>query len=208
MTINGNIFCVGRNYLAHVNELKNKVPTKPFFFMKPSHSLIKTSSSPVVNLPRGKGSIHYETELVIEMRNDFDTELPLEEMISNVYVGIDFTLRDLQNELRKNDLPWLASKGFENSAVLSEPTPFANYQTFEKTNFALEINQNIVQSTTPESMIFHLPELMRACSDAIGLKKGDLLFTGTPEGVGETYNNDHFELFLNNQSVGFFDVQI
>lgn len=199
-----NIYCVGRNYVAHAHELGNEVPSTPLLFMKPSHAATFAKLAPVISLPADSGAIHYEVELVVQLKTDYSPDRPLCEMIDHVALGIDFTLRDLQDQLKEKGLPWLPAKGFKDSAVLSNTIPFSSEADFNNLTFSLSINEKVVQQGTPQLMIFPLRTLLDYCWTHYGLKAGDLVFTGTPAGVGPTSFGDHFEFFIGSESLGSF----
>jgi 2-keto-4-pentenoate hydratase/2-oxohepta-3-ene-1,7-dioic acid hydratase in catechol pathway len=114
----GNVYCVGRNYVLHAKELNNEVPKSPILFTKPTHSLVKAEGQ-IITLPGNRGSVHFETELVIHMGKNYEKGIKVDEIVDKIAVGIDFTLRDIQDELKKKGQPWLLAKGFKNSGVLS-----------------------------------------------------------------------------------------
>lgn len=196
MTKIANLFCVGRNYVAHAKELNNAVPKQPMFFMKPSHAACFVEEKTAVTLPQNQGELHYEVELVIRMKQPYQEGLPLEEMIAEVALGIDFTLRDVQQVAKEKGTPWLAAKGFKNSAVLSQSVPFESEKWFNELHFTLHKNQQLVQDGKPSLMIFPLREILRSCEQQFGLDKDDWIFTGTPEGVGPTEAGDQFTMTL------------
>lgn len=202
-----NIFCVGRNYMDHVAELHNTKPTQPVWFMKPSHSLVKLSEEPQVFLPWDKGALHYEVELVVQLQADYRPELSLDTLIGQVALGIDFTLRDLQTDLKVKQLPWLRAKGFKNSAVITPSLSLETLVDITQTTFSLKKNKQIVQVGHASAMIFTLKELLDSCWKQFDLCKGDIIFTGTPAGVGETQVGDSFELYLNEDCLGEFTVR-
>lgn len=195
-----NIYCVGRNYSEHAAELGNDIPTKPMIFSKPTHALHPAKGE--LSLPFHLGEIHYEVELVVKMAADFQENKPLHEVVEGVAVGIDWTARDIQSQLKEKGHPWLISKGFKGSAVVSEFMPFTSVEDFRGMEFSLLKNGQPVQVGKPMHMIFSLEELLLYIHNNLGLGKGDLVFTGTPEGVGAARVGDVFELKLVNEKSG------
>jgi len=187
-----NIFCVGRNYAQHAQELGNALPTKPMIFSKPTHALHSAEGD--LYLPSQVGQIHYEVELVVKMAAPYDPDKPLKELIDGVALGIDWTARDVQSQLKEKGHPWLVSKGFPGSAVISEFVSFNGIESCNESEFSLIKNGEVVQKGKPTNMIFSLEELLSYVSDNLGLGKGDLVYTGTPEGVGAIQDGDVLEM--------------
>lgn len=200
-----NVYCIGRNYALHAKELGNDVPTEPMVFMKPTHALV--SPEGVISFPTNQGEIHHEVELVVKLSQHYSPTLPLAQVIDSYALGIDFTLRDKQSELKKKGHPWLVAKGFHNSGILSSWNPF-NEQEWNASSFGLTINGNPVQHGTPNDMIFDLKTLMNYIHEHLGLGAGDIIYTGTPAGVGPIAHNDKLTLKLNNEIVGEFTVEL
>lgn len=201
-----NIYCVGRNYVEHIKELNNQVPENPVIFSKPTHAAIKAANN-IIELPVNNGSIHYEAELVIKVGNDYTPEASINDLIQEMTVGLDLTLRDLQQELKDNGYPWLISKGFNHSAVLGEFIPFS-LSDLTTDNFLLLINNTKVQEGNINHMIFDLETLIHFIGSNLGLKKGDLIFTGTPSGVSALHNNDKLEFYLGARCLGTCTVKM
>lgn len=187
-TIN-NIYCIGRNYVEHIHELGNIVPEEPVVFSKPTHSLIAADGN-VIKLPRERGDIHYETELVLKMGTDYYEGIRVDELVSEMTVGLDLTLRHVQDKLKEREHPWLLSKGFPNSAVLGRFIPFVGEKMCESSRFTLFKNDEQVQLGEINKMIFPLNQIVVFIGEHLGLKKGDIIFTGTPEGVGPLKQGD------------------
>lgn len=196
-----NIFCVGRNYVEHVNELKNVIPESPVIFSKPTHACIEANGS-VIEIPADKGDVHYEAELVVKLKKDYEPNLSINELIGELTVGLDLTLRDLQQDLKEKGYPWLLSKGFKNSAVLGEFIEFPGYTASKEKNFSLFINGVKVQDGNIRKMIFDLEALTTFIGENLGLKKGDIIYTGTPQGVGVLNNNDEIVLNWGDDELG------
>lgn len=201
-----NIYCVGRNYVEHIKELNNQVPEKPIIFNKPTHALIQANHN-IIELPANKGDIHYEAELVIKIANNYTPGASINHLIKEMTIGLDLTLRDIQQDLKKKGYPWLLSKGFYNSAILGRFIPFPDQIELEKESFSLFINNKKVQSGNVNQMIFNLETLIHFIGSNLGLNKGDIIFTGTPSGVSNLYNNDELDLYWGTESLGTCKVQ-
>ncbi len=189
------IICIGRNYVAHAHELQNEVPTSPLIFMKPQTAILKDGDA--FYHPEFSKDIHYEGELVLRICK---TGKHIEEKFAEKYYdqityGIDFTARDLQDELKKKGHPWELAKGFDGSAVLGE---FVNIEDFNKENidFQTFLNGKIVQDGHSNLMIYGFDYIVSYVSKFFTLKQGDLIFTGTPAGVGQVKIGDKIEGFI------------
>lgn len=200
-----NIFCIGRNYVAHVHELGNEVPTRPVVFMKPTHALTKAVGQ-TIDLPKGRGDVHYEAELVIKMGQDYEPNLSLDEMVSEMTVGLDLTLRDIQTELKEKQQPWDLAKGFKHAAILGDFIPFPGLATCKEKQFELTINDEQVQVGQINKMIFPLHDIIHFVGEHLGLKKDDIIFTGTPEGVGALQDGDHLSLIWDEERLGNINI--
>ncbi|MGG3469762.1 fumarylacetoacetate hydrolase family protein [Neobacillus pocheonensis] len=196
-----NIYCVGRNYVAHAKELNNEVPNSPFLFSKPTHAFVEANGQEI-SLPGNRGSIHYETELVIWIGRKHEKGMKADEVIKRMGIGIDFTLRDVQNELKKKGYPWLLAKGFPHSAVVSKFIEFPGINEIKEKDFILIKNGEKVQQEDSKNMIFDLQTIVDFTSIHFGLDEGDIIFTGTPEGVGQVLDGDHLSLKWDNKIVG------
>ncbi|WAA11318.1 fumarylacetoacetate hydrolase family protein [Fervidibacillus albus] len=202
-----NIFCVGRNFKAHAKELNNPVPTSPFLFSKPTHAIVEASGQ-VVNLPSDQGTIHYETELVLYIGKTYEKGMTVDEIVDCMAIGLDLTLRDVQNTLKEKRYPWLLAKGFPNSAILSKFIDFPGEKVCKETNFSLLKNEEKVQEGNIRNLIFDLQTLIDFCGNHFGLGKGDIIFTGTPENVGPLVNGDHLTLLWGDNVLGEVKVKI
>lgn len=207
MTVIRNIYCVGRNYIAHAKELKNKVPTSPFLFMKPTHALVEASGQEI-ELPGNRGAVHFETELVLRIGRSYEPGLSLNELIDKIGLGIDFTLRDEQDQLKEKRYPWLLAKGFPQSAVVSSFFDFPGLDELRKVDFSLIKNEEEVQRGNIENMIFDIPTIVEFCAEHFGLGEGDLIFTGTPEGVGPVSDGDHLSMLWDDNVLADFHVKL
>ncbi|KGX83946.1 fumarylacetoacetate hydrolase family protein [Pontibacillus litoralis] len=196
----GNIICVGRNYAKHVKELENDIPTNPLLFSKPTHALHSPSGQ--LALPFHLGAIHHEVEIVVKLATAYNDALPLDDIIEAIAIGIDWTARDVQSSLKEKGHPWLISKGFKGSAVLSEFIPFPGENAFKQITFSLMNNGKIVQSGATKDMIFPLRSLLTYIDRQLGTDKGDIIYTGTPEGVAPVQSGDVLQMQLKNPSTG------
>ncbi len=201
------IICIGRNYSEHAKELGNAVPTEPVFFCKPDSSILPKSNP--MYIPEWTKDLHYEVELVIRI-NRLGKNIQ-EEFASRYYdeigLGIDFTARDVQDELKKKGLPWEKAKGFDGSAVVGQD--FISVEQFQNSHhgkFSMKKNNLEVQSDSSESMIFSFDQIIAYVSTFMTLKIGDLIFTGTPSGVGPVAMGDVLEGFIGEKK--FFRVKI
>ncbi|MGG0935895.1 fumarylacetoacetate hydrolase family protein [Brevibacillus centrosporus] len=203
----GNIYCVGRNYKLHAEELGNDVPTKPMIFGKPTHALAETAGGEIV-LPGTRGELHYETELIIHIARSYEPGVTLDEMVDEIALGIDFTLRDVQSELKKKGHPWLLAKGFKNSAILTPFHAFPGLDECLKTDFTLLKNGEQAQRGNIRNVIFDLMTLIQYISEHFGLEKGDIIYTGTPEGVGPVADGDVLTFLWGDQKWGEFKARL
>ncbi|RXI96515.1 FAA hydrolase family protein [Anaerobacillus alkaliphilus] len=201
MTEIKNIYCVGRNYALHAKELNNEVPTSPFLFSKPTHAAVYANGDDVM-LPAGRGQIDYEVELVVKIGKPYYKGITIEEIIDQMAIGIDFTLRDVQSELKKKGHPWLLAKGFPNSALLSSFFLFPGEDACKQTTFSLLKNGVQVQRGSITDLIFDLQTIIDFTAEHFGLAERDIIFTGTPEGVGPVTSGDQFSLIWGEEVVG------
>jgi 2-keto-4-pentenoate hydratase/2-oxohepta-3-ene-1,7-dioic acid hydratase in catechol pathway len=202
------IIAVGMNYAAHNKELHHdKELTEPTIFMKSDSSLLKDGKP--FFIPDFSSEIHYETELVvrIDRLGKNIAERFAHRYYSEVTVGIDFTARDLQNRLREQGLPWEISKSFDNSAAIGEFIPKEEAGEIQNISFGLDINGNRVQSGNTADMLFTVDKIIAYVSKFFTLKIGDLIFTGTPSGVGKVNIDDHLEGFIGDRKLLDFHVR-
>jgi len=181
----GKIVCVGRNYVEHAKELGNEVPEKPVIFLKPSSALIFSGDK--IIYPSFSSEMHHEVELVLLMgkkiKNGNISEA--EDAIIGYGVGLDMTLRDIQNELKKKGHPWTIAKCFDTSAVVSDFILKENYKLTLNEEISLYVNGTIKQREKLNKMIFNPAQLVEYISSLMMLEEGDLVFTGTPAGVSK-----------------------
>ena len=191
------IVCVGRNYALHAQELGNAVPTEPVIFLKPETALLLSGKEAVI--PAFTTDLHYECELVVRMGGKAQNvaEADAFVLIDAVTLGIDFTARDLQDELKKKGLPWERAKAFDGSAAVGNFLPASDFANLQDLSFTLSKNKITVQEGRTSDMIFSIGALIAYVSGYFTLLPGDLLFTGTPAGVGPVAAGDILEGFLN-----------
>ncbi|ANE52640.1 fumarylacetoacetate hydrolase family protein [Flavisolibacter tropicus] len=187
------IFCVGRNYAAHAQELGNAIPDEPVIFMKPKSALLQ-SHTPFY-YPEFTNELHYECELVLRISKNgkYIQEKFASKYYDAVTVGIDFTARDIQNELKEKGLPWEKAKAWDNSAVIGKWIPLPNIKDRSNINFTLLKNKEIVQQGNSKNMLHNFDYIVSYISNYFSINIGDLIFTGTPAGVGEVVVGDELE---------------
>ncbi len=182
----GTIYCVGRNYVDHVKELGNEIPQDPVVFTKP-YCAFRQGAYTALEYPPGTEDLQYEGELVLMLRGNgrnipaFSTA----DIIAGYAVGIDLTQRDIQNVAKKKGLPWSMSKGFDGSAQMSHFVPFDACPSFDQLGFSLYVNSELRQRAFTNQMIFSPEMMVTYLSKTQSMRTGDILFTGTPAGVGK-----------------------
>ncbi|MGE5383620.1 MAG: fumarylacetoacetate hydrolase family protein [Omnitrophica WOR_2 bacterium] len=195
------IICIGRNYIEHAKELSNPVPSVPVFFMKPESSLVK-GNLPFF-YPSFSNDIQYEVELVLHI-NKVGRNINIKHAhtyYDGIGIGIDFTARDLQQEAKQKGLPWEIAKSFDSSAPVSEFIPVEKFTDVSNINFSLKKNDILVQKGNSSDMIFNFSTIISYVSRFVTLKMGDMIFTGTPSGVGPVIIGDKLEGFIGEQKV-------
>jgi fumarylpyruvate hydrolase len=201
-----NIYCVGRNYRAHAAELGNDVPDQPMIFIKPTHALVELTGGELT-LPGNQGEIHFETEVVLHIGKPYTEGISVDDIVDQYALGIDFTLRDVQNAIKKKGQPWLPAKGFLGSAPISSFRPFSSAAVLEQTNFQLLQNGKMVQNGNVSHMIFDLQTIVDYIAKHYGLGVGDIIYTGTPEGVGPVSSGDRLELLWGEEVIGAVTIK-
>lgn len=201
------IICIGRNYSEHAKELNNAVPEKPVFFMKPDTALLQKNNP--FFYPAFSEDVHYETEIVLKINRNgkYIEENFAHKYFDEIGIGIDFTARDLQAEQKKKGLPWEIAKAFDQSAPVGNFVPKSKFKDINQLNFSLKINGELKQQGNTRDMIFSFDRIISYVSQFVSLKTGDLIFTGTPAGVGPTKINDHFEAFIEDELLLEFNVK-
>lgn len=200
------IIAIGRNYIDHAKELNNPVPTEPVIFMKPDTAILRDNKD--FYYPEFSKDIHFECELVVRICNEGKHVTPkfAYKYYDAIGLGIDFTARDLQSVQKSKGLPWEIAKAFDHSAVISDLIPKEEFADSNNINFSLHKNGEIVQSGNTKDMIFDVESLIVYISKYITLRKGDLIYTGTPAGVGPVQIGDKLEGFIENKAM--FTTQI
>ena len=186
------IICIGRNYVEHAKELNNPVPTKPMFFVKPDTALLRTH---IFYIPPFSNNIHYELELVVKIKKvgKSISKRFAHKYYDEISLGLDLTARDLQEECKEKGMPWEIAKGFDSSAPIGK---WYQKKDLKSLDFYLLKNGEKVQEGNPSQMVFDIDRIIEYVSKFMTLKKGDLIFTGTPSGVGKMQVNDVFEAYL------------
>lgn len=194
------IICIGRNYAEHAKELNNEIPANPVFFMKPDTALLPKRSP--FYYPDFTKDLHYECELVIKINKvgkNIDVKFA-HEYYDAITLGIDFTARDLQTECKKKGLPWEIAKSFEYSAPLGDKfIPLE--KNIQDIQFHLEKNGEVVQEGDTKNMLFTVDRIISYISQFMTLKIGDLIFTGTPKGVGPVQIGDHLIGYIGTEKI-------
>jgi len=199
------IICIGKNYLKHIDELNSSKEDEPVIFLKPDTSIIQKNQP--FFIPEFSKEIHYEVELILKfnrlgkyIESNFSSKY-----FNQISLGVDFTARDFQNKFKERGLPWDISKGFDNSALIGDWKSIDDYDLYN-INFRLEKNGEIVQQSNSKNMVWKIDELISYASKYFTIKIGDIMFTGTPEGVGLVSVDDVLEGFLQDKKV--FRVKI
>ncbi|WP_316734467.1 fumarylacetoacetate hydrolase family protein [Pedobacter aquatilis] len=201
------IIAIGRNYAEHAKELNNPVPTTPVIFLKPDTALLK-DNKPFYH-PEFSNDVHYELEVVLKVCKE--GKHIAEKFASNYYdeigLGIDFTARDIQSKHKEKGLPWELAKAFDNSAPVSNFLPKTDFEDMYNLNFELQLNGETKQKGYTKDLLFSFEKIISFVSQYITLKKGDLIFTGTPEGVGKVNKGDKLEAWLEGKQLLNFEVK-
>jgi len=201
------IICIGMNYRRHALEMGRPFPQEPVVFMKPDSSLLKRNKP--FFLPDFSNDIHYELEVVVKISKLGKSISPkfASRYYNEITAGIDITARDIQTRLSKSMLPWEISKGFDGSAPIGEFIPVNTAGDIRNLDFRLEINGRVVQHGNTSDMIFGVDELISYISRFFTLKTGDVIFTGTPSGVGPLKRNDHLVAWIGDKPLLDFDIK-
>jgi 2-keto-4-pentenoate hydratase/2-oxohepta-3-ene-1,7-dioic acid hydratase in catechol pathway len=201
------IICIGRNYADHAKEMKSELPSEPIIFMKPDTALVKEGTD--IYLPDFSSEIHFECELVVKINKagKFIQKEFAKHYYSEITLGLDLTARDLQSKCKEKGLPWEIAKSFDNSAPISTKWIHVDDIDLTDLNFQFFQNGELKQNGFTKDMIFSIDELIAYVSKFITLKTGDLLFTGTPAGVGALKIGDKLEASMNGNKLFEFSVK-
>ncbi len=185
------IICIGRNYAEHIKELSNERPTDPVVFIKPDSAVLPKDQD--FYIPEFSDDIHYEVEVLVKIKKVGKHINPkfAHKYYDEIGLGIDFTARDLQAQLKEKGLPWEKAKGFDGAAVIGKWIPKTDFKDLKSLHFTLSKNDEVVQNGDTSHMLWSIDELIGYVSKFFTLKKGDILFTGTPAGVGRVSPNDY-----------------
>ena len=200
------IICIGRNYKNHVNELNNIVPTEPVIFLKPDTSII-LKKQPFF-IPDFSDDIHHEVEVIIKINRvgKYISKEFAHKYYDKIGLGIDFTARDIQQNQKKFGLPWEKAKAFDGSALIGKWVNKTSFDDINDINFSLMKNNELVQQGNTSQMLWDIDSIIAYVSSFFTLKIGDIIFTGTPAGVGAVKENDKLKGFINGDE--FFDLKI
>ncbi len=195
------IICIGRNYANHIAELQNERPDEPVIFLKPD-SAVLPDKAPFV-IPDFSSDIHHEIEVIVKINKlgKYIDPKFAHKYYDEIGLGIDFTARDVQNKLKEKGLPWEKAKAFDGSAIIGDFTPKNEFSSTENITFELTNNGQTVQKGNTANMLWKIDEIIAYVSQFFTLKKGDIIFTGTPEGVAKVTPNDILEGFIENKKV-------
>ncbi len=199
--------CIGRNYVEHAKELGNEVPEEPVIFMKPKSALLQNNMP--FYYPAFTNDLHYECEVVLRISKNgkYISEATAQQYYDAISVGIDFTARDVQSELKKKGLPWEKAKAWDNSAILGKWNSIAPDVDRKSILFSMKKNGEVVQSGNTRDMIHSFDQIIAHVSNFFSLNIGDVIFTGTPKGVGACTVGDELEGFLGDESMFKIKVQ-
>ena len=200
------LICIGRNYTEHIAELNNERPSEPVVFIKPDSAILPKEQD--FYIPEFSNEIHYEVEVLIKIKK---VGKHIQKQFAHKYydelsLGIDFTARDLQTQLKSKGLPWEKAKGFDGAAVIGKWVDKKKYENLDKLEFSLLKNKEIVQKGDTSLMLWKIDDIIAYVSTYFTLKKGDIIFTGTPSGVGKVVSNDYLEGRIEGES--FFKVNV
>lgn len=201
------ILCIGRNYAEHIAELNNERPTEPVIFMKPDTAILKDNEA--FYMPDFSNDVHYEVEIVLKinkMGKNIEAKFA-HKYYEEIGIGIDFTARDVQARLKEKGLPWEKAKAFNGSAPISTFVPKSNFEDLKNLNFHLEINNETRQLGNTSMMLWDFNEIIAEISNYFTLKTGDLIFTGTPSGVGKVAIGDKLTAFIEGKEMLSFEIK-
>ena len=201
------IICIGRNYVDHIKELNNERPKDPVLFIKPDSAVLPKEQD--FYIPDFSKDIHYEVEVLVKIKK---VGKHIDPQFSHTYydeigLGVDFTARDLQSQLKEKGLPWEKAKGFDGSALIGKWLPKSNFGDVNNLNFQLKKNNELVQKGNTGLMLWKIDEIISYASRFFTLKKGDIIFTGTPAGVGRISANDYLSGTLENEQMFSLNIK-
>ncbi|MDF3077032.1 MAG: fumarylacetoacetate hydrolase family protein [Sphingobacteriaceae bacterium] len=201
------VIAIGRNYAEHAKELNNPIPIIPVIFMKPDTAVLKDNKP--FYYPEFSTDIHHEIEIVLKVCKE--GKHISEKFAANYYdeigLGVDFTARDIQSRHKEKGLPWELAKAFDNSAPVSKFIPKSRFENLYNLNFKLDVNDKTIQAGNTSNLLFSFEALISFVSQYVTLKKGDLIFTGTPQGVGSVKIGDHLAGYLEGEKLLDFYVR-
>ncbi|WP_445722025.1 fumarylacetoacetate hydrolase family protein [Flavobacterium sp.] len=200
------IICIGRNYTDHISELNNERPSEPVIFLKPDTAVLPKKNP--FYIPEFSNDVHHEVEILVKICKvgRYINEKFAHKYYEEIGLGIDFTARDLQNELKSKGLPWEKAKAFDHSAIIGSFLPKKSFESLENVNFELRSNGTVVQAGNTSLMLWKIDEIIAYISQFFTLKKGDIIFTGTPKGVAAVKDGDVLEGYIENNQM--FKIQV
>ena len=192
------LICIGRNYSEHIKELENEKPTDPVIFLKPDTAIL-IKKQPFF-IPDFSNDVHHEVEILVKINKvgKYIDKKFAHKYYDEIGLGIDFTARDLQSKLKEKGLPWEKAKAFDGAAVIGNWIPVSDIKDVNNINFSLQKNDDIVQKGNTSHMLWKIDEIIEYISKYFTLKIGDIIFTGTPAGVGKVIANDKLKGFIEN----------
>lgn len=201
------IIAIGRNYADHIEELKNERPSEPVVFLKPDTAMLKDNAP--FYYPDFSKNIHYEVEIILKINKEgrYIEEKFAHKYYDEIGIGIDFTARDLQQKCKEKGLPWEIAKAFNGSAPVSGFVPKSNFEDLKALDFSLKVNGEVRQEGNTSLMLFSFDYMISYVSQFFTFKKGDIIFTGTPKGVGPVQIGDRLEAFLMGEKMMDFQVK-
>jgi 2-keto-4-pentenoate hydratase/2-oxohepta-3-ene-1,7-dioic acid hydratase in catechol pathway len=200
------LICIGRNYAQHISELKNEKPKEPVIFLKPDTAIL-LKKQPFF-IPDFSNEVHHEVEVLVKINRvgkHIDTKFA-HKYYDQIGLGIDFTARDLQKNLKEKGLPWEKSKAFDGSAVVGKWVSKSNFENLNDLSFSLHKNNQIVQSSSTQDMLWNIDDIIAYVSQFFTLKIGDIIFTGTPSGVSSVKPDDSLKGFIGEEE--FFSIKV
>ena len=200
------LICIGRNYTKHIEELENEKPSDPVIFLKPDTSIL-LKKQPFF-IPEFSDEVHHEVEVLVKIKKvgKYIDKKFAHKYYDEIGLGIDFTARDLQSKLKSKGLPWEKAKAFDGSAVIGKWLPKTQFADIDNINFSLKKNEEQVQTGNTRLMLWKINELIEYVSKYFTLKIGDIIFTGTPAGVGKVFANDQLKGYIEDQEI--FSIKI